>query len=469
MNWLQSMRVRLLFGGAVWIVLALLLAGIFIVASFEASIEIERRDDLQASLDRLIVSIDPEASAPSFSETLTDPRYETPLSGLYWEIDNVDTGEIVRSRSLWDQELPMQDLVSDSPAGKLIQIPGPDQQTVIVLGRSLVVESSTGDRHFIVAVAEARSRDDDPVKRFGESVLLALCLLGVTLLAAAMLQVHFGLRPLGLLKRQIDAIRTGAAARLPANRAPELQPLTGQINELLDAQDATIAFARQRAGDLAHGLKTPLAILSATSERLRQSGDLANADLLQLLGDQMNNRIEDQLRLARLRFRTGAQGASASLNEVVLRSVAVLRKGSREGLNWMLELDADLRVDMDEHDLLELAGIILENASQWATERVLVRCVADGNVALFVVEDDGVGVSDDKIAQLGIRGLRLDENSAGEGLGLSIAFEIVRLNSGTIDVSRGQLGGLRVAVRLPLTNPRPLLSAAQSVTSEAGQ
>jgi len=104
--------------------------------------------------------------------------------------------------------------------------------------------------------------------------------------------------------------------------------LVRQVNELLEAQEASIAFARERAADLAHGLKTPLAIISATSERLRQGGDQANADLLQMLTDQMNARIDYQLRIARLRLRTGAQGVKSSINDTILRSVAVLRKST---------------------------------------------------------------------------------------------------------------------------------------------
>jgi signal transduction histidine kinase len=129
----------------------------------------------------------------------------------------------------------------------------------------------------------------------------------------------------------------------------------------------------------------------------------------------------------------------------------VLRK-SREGehLNWLVNLEENFRVDMDAHDLLELAGIILENATHWAATQIQVSCSAREGQVELVVEDDGAGASDEKIARLGVRGVRLDEASSGEGLGLSIAFEIVAVNRGRIVVDRGRLGGLRAAVTLPL-------------------
>lgn len=450
MNWRQSLRVRLLLLGAVAVAVALVVAGIFILASFSASIEGERRDDLEASLDRLIASIDPDAVELAGPQPLSDPRYDTPLSGFYWQIDDRDTGDIVRSRSLWDQQLPRASLDTSATAGEVIETTGPAGERLVVLSRAVVVESAKGERHFGVAVAERRSQDEDPVRRFGIDLAGALALLGVVLTIAGAIQVHYGLQPLQTLRRQVAGVRHGDSQKLPAGGPEELEPVVEQVNELLEAQEATITFARERAADLAHGLKTPLAVLSATSERLRASGDHANGELLRMLVEQMNARIDYQLRIARLRYRTRAQGASSSLNETVLRSVAVLRKSPQgEALNWLVDLAEDLRVNVDEHDLMELAGIILENAAKWAATRVRIHAARNTGQVELAVDDDGNGLTDDQIQRLGVRGTRLDESMPGEGIGLAIAFEIVRLNHGSIALERSRLGGLCVRTTLP--------------------
>jgi signal transduction histidine kinase len=440
----RSLGLRLLFGGAAWIAVALMASWIFIFASFSALIDEDRRSDLQANLSRIVAAIDPDSSEPIGEGPLTDPRYDTPLSGTYWQVEDLDSGAIVRSRSLWDVQLPKGG--TGGGLAVMSQVSLPDQPTLLVLSQTIRMARTDGaERHFQVSVAEERSFEDDPVTRFGETLALFLVILALTLIGAAMIQVVVGLRPLRTLQQNIAAVRGGAAERLPESRTLELQPVTAQINDLLDAQEATIGFGRERAADLAHGLKTPLAVLGATADRLHDQGDTANAETLRLLTDQMNERIDFQLRLARLRFRTRAQGVTSSINDAVLRSVAVLRKGrDGERINWVVNLEDRLEVDIDTHDLMELVGIVLENAQKWAHHKVSILGARHGDAVDLVVEDDGVGMTDEQIEKLGKRGVRLDERSDGHGMGIAIAFEILRLNRGSMEMGRSGLGGLAV-------------------------
>lgn len=458
MRLFRSLRLRLLLGGAAWIVVALAASWLFIFTSFSVLIEVERRSDLEASLDRIVAELDPDSTEPVPEGPLRDPRYDTPLSGVYWQVEDLGTGEIVRSRSLWDIELP-----AGNADGRAVvtQMSVPDRPTLIVLSQTIRVERANGEeRRFQVSVGEERSRNDDPAMRFGTTLAVFLVTLAVTLFIAALVQVQVGLKPLGTLQANIAAVRRGQSERLPESATLELQPVTVQINELLDAQEATMGFVRERAADLAHGLKTPLAVLGATADRLRAQGDAANADALRMLTDQMSERIDYQLRIARLRFRTRAQGVTSSINDVVLRSVAVLRKGrDGERINWVVNLEDRLEVDIDSHDLMELVGIVLENAETWARSKVTIRGERHGDAVDLVVEDDGEGLTDEQIKQLGQRGVRLDERSEGHGMGIAIAFEILRLNRGGMEMGRSAMGGLSVRVRFIAKGRAPLKGA----------
>ncbi|HET8727335.1 MAG TPA: HAMP domain-containing sensor histidine kinase [Alphaproteobacteria bacterium] len=444
-----SLRVRLLAGAALAIVLALGIAGWSIVQNFAAALERDRFEDLEVSFDRLVAEIDPTSPDLLPESPLSDPRYEKPLGGLYWQVKDLNTGRLVRSRSLWDTELELP--TSTAAAGNvgLAEIPGPSGQSLIVLGRDVSFDTPAGEKSIAVSVAERPT--PGAVRRFGTDLAIGLAILAIVFMAAAVLGLRTALLPLRLLRKGVEDIRRGTATRLKGRYPTELQPAIEEVNELLIAHEAAVDFARERAADLAHGLKTPLAVLAATAERLRGSGNAGDGDFIAMLGDQMNARIEYQLSLARLRLRTRARGSSSSLNSAVLRSVAVLRRTEHgEKLNWRVDLQEDLLVDIDEHDLMELAGVLLENACKWARATVAVQCRRGDDMADLEIDDDGAGLTDEQIASLGPRGQRLDESRPGEGLGLAIVFDILKLNGGDVSMSRSDPGGLRVSVRLPL-------------------
>ena len=165
----------------------------------------------------------------------------------------------------------------------------------------------------------------------------------------------------------------------------------------------------------------------------------------------MDDRVEYQLRLSRLRMRTKAHQLSASLNEAVDRTIGVLgRTQEGEVLDWQVDIARELKVDIDRHDLMELVGIILENAAKWGKSLVRVQGRASGAFAELKISDDGPGLSDSQIALLGVRGQRHDESRRGSGLGLAIALEVVALNAGSVHFGRAAEGGLEATVRLPL-------------------
>ncbi|MBL8595068.1 MAG: sensor histidine kinase, partial [Devosia sp.] len=231
----------------------------------------------------------------------------------------------------------------------------------------------------------------------------------------------------------------------------EVLPLVGEVNELLSQQQKSMEFARARAADLAHGLKTPLSVLRNLAAHMQTTGQGTAAEQVDEIVGEMDDRVEYQLRLSRLRMRTRAHQLSASLNEAVDRTVAVLsRTQEGEELDWQIELVPDLKVDIDRHDLMELVGVILENAAKWGKSQVRVAARRDGEFAELTIADDGPGLTEEQIARLGVRGQRHDESRRGSGLGLAIALEVVALNAGTVHFERAAEGGLAATVRLPL-------------------
>ena len=428
-----------------WVVASLLAAGVALQYLFSVNIERSAREDMDAALTRLAAIIVP-TDIPSLSTPLPDPRYATPFGGRYWQIEALETGQIARSRSLWD-------FVLDAPQADdaVHHQTGPDGRHLILLTRQFEIERDGATRTFLVTVGQDHGPIHDATQQFSRDAAQVLLLLGALIILAAWLQIRLGLSPIRRVKLALEAVRRGDAGRLEGEFPTELRPLVQEVNGLLDAREVMMDRARSRAADLAHGLKTPLAAVHGIAERLRDKGNQADADLLQDLSFEMSERVDYQMRLAALRVRTSAHSTRSSLNTAVIRTLTVLKKTGRgESLHWVAELADDCWVDIHRQDLMELVGITLENATKWASSRIIVRSMRDDENAVLEVCDDGPGIPEDQLKWLGKRGVRLDETLPGSGLGLAIAAEILEINRGSMTFDRAQVGGLIATITLPL-------------------
>lgn len=299
-------------------------------------------------------------------------------------------------------------------------------------------------------VAEGNEALNAATSAYRVDLFRALVVLAVILLLAAWAQVSLGLSPLLVIRRGINAIRSGKAATLEGDYPSEVMPLVTEVNELTRAHEVSIDFARARAADLAHGLKTSLTILNGEAHGLRQGGNAAAADAIESLAANMTETIDHQLRLSRLRHRTPSGFHATSLAPAAARVVATLRKTPRgSSLDWSLNVPADIAVNLDAPDLTELLGVVLENAAKWADHRARLAARIEAGVVVITVGDDGRGLDGEQLKSIGQRGKRLDETLSGSGIGLSIAREIAALNGGRLEFGRSPLGGLEVTIILP--------------------
>ena len=450
----RSLRLRLLIGAAIWVALTILITGAAIFYLFTSSVERDTRADLEAGLNRLVALIEPEADGALLRDPLPDPRYDVPYGGVYWQVQELAGGVRDRSRSLWDYVLPAPPV--SQARRQQVALAGPDGQTLAALVRQVDFATAGGQRAYLVTIAEDRSILDETISDFGADMALALSTLAVATLAAAWLVVQTGLRPLDAVRRGVEAIKRGIADKLIGRYPSEVMPLVGEVNELLALRDKSVEFARSRAADLAHGLKTPLQVLSATADRLRGAGDTSNAATIEDILSEMSDRIDYQLRLAQLRLRTQSDVLNTSLNTALMRTVSVIRQTHEgEALVWNVDLGNDVAVNIDSHDLLELIGVLLENAAKWARSRVDVTVREGDGWVVVTIADDGPGLTDEQIAQLGVRGRRLDEKRHGSGFGMAIAMDILELNNGSAELGRAATGGLAITLRLPAAGEQP--------------
>lgn len=445
---IRSLRFRLFSAAAVSTLLALILAGVSLVALFEYHVERRLDAELETYLRQLIGRIELDtAGRVHVTSGLADPRFEEPLSGLYWQVQDDVRPTLLRSRSLWDAviELPKDELsIGDVHRHNL---PGPAGQPLMVRERQIILLPETLARRLRIAVARDRSDLEAARHAFAADMLPYFALLAAFLMAATWFQVRTGLAPLELVRRGVLAIRAGDERRLPDGYPDEVMPLVEEINELMEARDRTVEKARAWTADLAHGLKTPLSALGADAQRLRDAGQVQIADDLDQLAQAMRRRVDRELIRARLRSAGPAAPRQADMVRAVNRVVGTLKRTpAGEPLAWRIELPDRVFVAMRDDDLTELLGNLLDNAGKWAATSVRVSAT-DGDAVCVLIEDDGPGVPDNLLERLGHRGLRLDEQTQGHGLGLAIVRDIVDAYDGTLTFFRSPLGGLGVKVQ----------------------
>lgn len=438
----RSLRFRLLAGAAMWILLALAAAGIGISALFRDHVVARYDAELQNHLDQLAANIDVDGGGkPVLPMALSDPRFQRPFSGLYWQVQG-DGGAALRSRSLWDVVL---DLAADAdPAPHVHHVLGPQGQHLVVMERSVTLADS-GAR-LRLAVAADKSEIGRVLRAFNMTLAASLGLLALVLILAAVVQVQVGLLPLARLRRALARVRTGQSERLAGDMPVEVQPLVDDLNALLGHAAELVARSRLEAGNLAHGLKTNLAILANEAEGLEPE----TAKPIRRQIDLIRRTIDHHMRRARVAATRGVPGSTTALGEAVAAMARVMRRlNEARGLVIETELEPGLAFAGDRQDFDEILGNLVDNACKWARARVVIAARVEAGMIALTVEDDGPGLEPGQCEAVLAPGVRLDESVPGAGLGLAMVREFAGLYGGSLTLDRSPLGGLRAKVALP--------------------
>ncbi len=446
-----SLRWRLLAGTLAWILVTVVLAGWGLGSLFRQHITEQLRAELTLHLNQLTAAVNTGPDGRLVvSPPLSDPRLEQPLSGLYWQIDRLDEkGRSVavgaaRSRSLWDQVLALP--AADSADG-VYEIAGPEKHSLTALTRTLEPAETEASPLRLIVAADSQVLAE-PIERFNHMLLISLGALAAGLTLAAVVQVLVGLRPLAKLRRQLARQHGGASVRIEGSFPSEIQPLVDDFNRVLGVNADMVQRARTQAGNLAHAVKTPLTILGNATAR--EEGPLAA--LVQEQVGMARRQIDYHLARARAAAASGAADSRTPLRQPIEGLLRVMQRlYAQRGLQLEMPAFADgLVFRGEEQDLQEMVGNLLDNACKWAERQVQVSASAAGPGQLLIqIDDDGPGIADEERERIFLRGVRVDEQRPGSGLGLDIVRDLAGTYGGQARAERSPLGGLRVSLWLP--------------------
>ena len=459
----RSLLRRQLLVGLIGLAAFLALVGIVLDRAFEQTAQENMRVRLSNYALAYAARTDFDVSGAMVPPALSpDPRLDRPASGLYVEI--------VRRNSRWQSlsaiygpQLPQPQLLD--PNAEVFEGPMPIRDAagfgsaVYIYGRGFAWSEGNGKAAipFTIYVMEDTRPYKQQMNLFRTALWSNLALAGLLLVLLQMVTLWWSLAPLRRVVTELNRVKEGAANKMSGAHPRELTPLTESINALIDSERRHLDRQRDVMSDLAHSLKTPLAVLRTQLDSAGPDGELRKELDAQLR--RMNDIVGYQLGRARS---TGHKlyAAPIAIEPSAEEIVTGLEKiYAAKGVLCEFEIEPDARFHGELGDLQELLGNLLENAFKWARSRVLLtvqRRTVPGqrrSGLAIVVEDDGPGVPKSQVMEVLQRGVRGDERVQGHGIGLSIVQDILASYGGDLEVGdSAEMGGARFEATLPPPN-----------------
>ncbi|WP_429929799.1 ATP-binding protein [Agrobacterium vitis] len=460
----KSLTLRVLLSATLWYIIALVTMAVVISALYRQGAERSFNDLLRAQLYNVVNSVTVgDGESLSGSPALGDLRFSQPGTGWYWLVEPLGSFNAapLASTSLGLTNLPVpsfEESPFDQNYERFYGMTDSFGNRLRIAETEVILDESGRAARF--RVSGNLKVVEDEITGFSRRLYAVLAMFGVGGLLVNAVTITFGLKPLDRARRALERIRGGEAERIEGEFPREIEPLANEINALIDSNHRIVERARMQVGNLAHSLKTPIAVLLNEARVL----DPPHDEVIKAQASAMQSQVGTYLNRARIAAQRESVLSRAEVEPVLERLVRVMRKlNPDKQFEVHLESPASgqgLVLAMESQDLEEILGNLLENAARHSETAVTVtaRIAPGGEVGLdpgrrawleIIVEDDGPGLDPDQIGEALKRGRRLDESKPGTGLGLSIVKEITSEYQGKLGLSRGVNGGLLARLVLP--------------------
>lgn len=415
---------------------------------FRESAEEALKERLQVQVYSLLSSAELNDTGDlSISPNLPDPRFSSPGSGLYGFVQQTNKKMVWRSPSAIGLDPPaLPELKQGDSAFDR------EKHNRYGFHYRVIWQNVAGiEREYIFTVVEDGEFVTHQVQLFTATLRFWLLIIGVVLIFIQFSLLRWSLKPLRRIVRDLSLIEKGRKTRLDGYYATELQGLAGNLNALINSERAHLERYRNTLADLAHSLKTPLAILHGCTQSFQGNQDVVLEQITR-----MDKIIEYQLQRAAAKGETKTVGTS-DVSDIINKTVASLAKVYLEkGVVFELNLPESSPVYYEEGDLYEIIGNLLDNACKWCRKAVKVSVSLNQRknrrsyAVCLLVEDDGPGIPQQKLSEILKRGVRADENIHGHGIGMAVVYDLINLLGGNLEGFKSKtLGGMSWSVYLP--------------------
>lgn len=438
-----SIHSRILFSALIVLILFMTLTGLVLDEAFRNNVEKAQKENLRTQIYALLATAElDDAEYLKLPEQNMEPRLNISESTLHARVITANKKIVWQSESMTNTKIAFSD---DYKVGEFsFSSISNDKEAFTSVNFATIWITVEGEDTYIFQVAENKKVFQSQISLFRKNLWSWLAGVSFLLIIIQTLILHWGLKPLRHVAEDLIKIEQGKTNTLVGHYPKEIIPLTNNLNQLLDSSQQQLTRYRDALGNMAHSLKTPIAVLQGIINKT-ESND-KNTAIEQL--HTINNIVEYQLQRAATAGRRQLT-ENIKLKPFTDKILSSLKKVYAEkNINLQLELDDNITVNIEQGDLYELLGNLLENAFKWCNNAVSISVNTSNNKTHITIEDDGPGINNTEKERILLRGQRADQSTPGHGLGLAMVSDLLLIYDGSIEFSESDLGGAKIIITI---------------------
>ena len=438
-----SIHSRILLSAFIILALFLSLTGVVLDKAFRNNVENAQRENLRTQIYTLLATAElGDNEQLQLPEEITEPRLNIAESTLHARVVTPQQKIVWQSKSMLSTHIPYPEKIK---LGEFIfTVNTNSNKTYTILSFATLWVTEIGEQHYVFQVAENQQVLYQQINEFRQNLWGWLAGVGLLLIIVQALILRWGLTPLRHVADDLLAIEQGKTQHLSGEYPKEITPLTANLNQLLDSSQQQLARYRDALGNMAHSLKTPIAVLRGIFD----SSNMEQKDTAEEQIQTINNIVDYQLQRAATAGQRGTH-TQTLLQPIVDKINNSLQKVFHEKqVDITINIENDLSLKMDEGDLFELLGNLFENAYKWCNKSIQFSASRHKQNIELVIEDDGQGIKKEQRERIMLRGQRADQNTPGHGLGMAMINDMLLLYKGSMEITDSPLGGAKITIKI---------------------
>ncbi len=438
-----SIHSRILFSALITLILFMSLTGLVLEKAFRNNVENAQREYLRTQIYTLLATAEiNENNQLQLPQEITEPRLNISESGLHARVMTVSDKIVWQSKSMLNTKIPLPAKIKMGEFSFANKSQG--ENTYALVNFTTIWITDKGELAYIFQVAENKAVLNSQITLFQQNLWGWLAGVSFILIIIQTFILRWGLKPLRHVAEDLSKIEKGEAQKLSGEYPKEITPLTSNLNHLLDSSQQQLTRYRDALGNMAHSLKTPIAVLQGIIENISIKEKNTAAEQLTTI----NSIVEYQLQRAATMGRLKSTQAIA-LFPIAQKIIATLGKVYKDKrIESQLNISSMLNIKIDEGDLFELLGNLIENAFKWSNNKVLVSAETLDGQTQITIEDDGPGINKEQRDLILLRGQRADQSTPGHGLGLTMVNDMLLLYKGTMQITTSAMGGAKIIIKI---------------------